>query len=115
MRRHLYLITSHPEDEFVGRVESREKAYMMGEKNSENTVDKRNLDTGDGYSMCIVGLGYHDFESETAYENPMRFKEVVQKKLGEIDAEHLDKAGVELEAAAGTAPEAEQNGGENVE
>jgi len=95
MRKHLYLVTSHPEDSHVGLVESREKRYETAEKNEERRVDKRNLDTGEGFTMKVVGLGHHDFESETP--SGERFSEVAKDKLAEIDDEHLESAGMDPE------------------
>ena len=100
MRRHLYLITDHPTEAYIGKVEAREKAYTNAEKNVETTIDKLNIDTGRRCEMSIVGLGYHDFADRDDYEE--LFKPVVDQKLREVDGEHLDKAGVEIEHAVVT-------------
>jgi len=94
MRKHLYLITEHPDDELVGNVESRSGRYPRAKKNEERPIDKRNIETGETWEERVVGLGYHDFEDEAAYEDTENFAEVVQDKLGEIDAEHLEAAGL---------------------
>jgi len=97
-RQHLYLITSHPNEKYVGLVESREKPYVVAEKNAERRVDKRDLESGEGFTMKVVGLGYHDFESKDP--DPDHFSRVSKQKLAEIDDEILEKAGVELEVTA---------------
>lgn len=94
-RKHLYLVTSHPDEDRVGLVESREKRYEMAEKNEERRVDKRNLDTGEGFTMKVVGLGFHVFQSDTP--SGERFSEVAKDKLAEIDDEHLESAGFDPE------------------
>lgn len=98
MRKHLYLITEHPNEDYVGLVRATEQTYVRVEKNKEGVVDKRDLDTGETWVEKLVGLGYHDFDGQDDYEK--RFSEVAEQKLSEIDEEHLEKAGVELEAAA---------------
>lgn len=93
MRKHLYLIVDSPQEEFVGRVASMDRQRPQVEKNVEGVVDKRNMDTGESYQERLVGLGYHDFEDEAEYEE--QFVKVVKGKLGEIDEEHLVKAGLD--------------------
>jgi hypothetical protein len=97
-RRHLYLITSHPNDDYVGLVESREKRYEMAAKNEERRVDKRNLETGEGFTMQVVGLGYHDFEDADPDQDT--FSRISKEKLAEIDAEYLEQDGVDAEVPA---------------
>lgn len=95
MRRYLYLIVSHPEDEYVGQVEAREKRYETAVKNEERRIDKRNVRTGESYSQRVVSLGFHDFDDREDYEE--NFVEVVQRKLTEIDKKHLADAGLEAQ------------------
>lgn len=97
-RLHLYLVTSHPNEEYVGLVESREQPYAVAEKNVERRVDKRNVETNEGFVMKVVGLGYHDFESPDP--DPDHFSRVTKRKLAEIDDEYLEQAGVDVEVAA---------------
>lgn len=95
VRKHLYLLVSHPDEELEGLIESREKPYPTGKKNEVRRVDKRNLDTGDGFTIKVVGLGYHDFQS--ADPDGETFTSVAEKKLAEIDDEHLREAGMDPE------------------
>lgn len=98
MRKHFYLITDSPEEEFIGKVETTERPKPAAEKNRETRVDKRNLETNESYVEMVVYLGYADFESEDEYEE--NALEVMREKLTEIDENHLEKAGVDLEVAA---------------
>ena len=97
-RRRLYLVTSHPNEDYVGLVESREKRYEMAAKNEERRINKRNVETGEGFTIKVVGLGYHDFES--ADPDPETFSRVSEQKLAEIDAVYLETAGVDVEVPA---------------
>lgn len=97
MRRHLYLITDHPNDELVGNVEARSGRYPRAKKNEERPIDKRNLETNETWEERVVGLGYHDFEDEADYQDNEKFAEVVQDKLDDIDDEHLEAAGLDPE------------------
>lgn len=92
MRRYLFLITDHPNDDLVGTVESTDTPYARVEKNAEGVVDMRDMDTDETWTERMVGLGYHDFESEDDYEE--RFVDVAQEKLAEIDEDHLQNAGL---------------------
>lgn len=94
MRKHMYLITDHPNEELVGTVEIRDKPYVMGEKNAETTIRKRNVETGNGHTQRVVGLGYEDFDGEEDYD--ARSSHVVHQKMGEIDPEHIEAAGLDL-------------------
>lgn len=94
-RRYLYLITSHPTDSHEGCIECRDAPYTMAEKNEERRVDKRNIKTGEGFTMKVVGLGYHDFESEDPDDDT--YVEVYQDKLAEIDEEYIRSAGLDPE------------------
>jgi len=100
VRRHLYLITDHPNEYYIGKVEPREKAYTRTEKNVERPVDTLNIDTGERCTISVVGLGYHDFDDRDDYEES--FKPVVDRKLREVDQQHLDKAGVEVDREVAT-------------
>lgn len=95
LRKHLYLVIDHPDEDLIGCVRSVERRYARPTKNEEAPVDKRNLDTNESYVERLVGMGYYDFESERDYEE--RFAEVAQQKLGEIDREHLENAGLDPE------------------
>jgi len=97
VRKHLSLITEHPDEEKVGNVEASERQKDRVTKNSEGVVDYRNVKTGKAWEEMHVGLGYHDFESEQEYNDNERFVEVVSEKLAQIDDEHLEKAGLNPE------------------
>ena len=98
-RSHLYLVTSHPNDAYVGLVESREKPYEMAQKNRETRISKLNVETGESFGQLVVGLGYHDFDSDDP--DPELFSRVAKEKLAEIDAAHLEKAGMDPEEYQG--------------
>jgi len=98
MRKHLYLITEHPNDDYVGNVEMTGHRYTRVEKNDEGVVDTRNVETGEETTYRCVGLGYYDFADEDQYEETAM--SVVQEKLTEIDAKWQEKAGVEPEVSA---------------
>ncbi|WP_395166316.1 hypothetical protein [Natrinema pallidum] len=96
MRKYLYLITEHPDEDKVGQVITTDSPKpTAAEKNVEGVCQNRDLDSGETWSFIEVGLGYADFSDESDYlENGL---EVIQKKLGEIDEEYLEKAGIDLE------------------
>lgn len=93
MRKHFYLITDHPNDDYVGNVEMTRHRHMRVEKNDEGVVDTRNIDTGEETTYRCVGLGYHDFDDEDDYQE--NAGDVVQEKLSEVDAKWHEKTGVE--------------------
>ncbi|MFC4553607.1 MULTISPECIES: hypothetical protein [Halorussus] len=95
IRKHLYLVVDHPDEELSGKIRATEKRYARPTKNTQAPVDKRNLETGETYVEQLVGLGYHDFESEADYEE--RLGDVAEQKLGEIDERHLRNAGLDPE------------------
>lgn len=98
MRKHFYLITEHPNREFVGRVEiTDQRKRCTAEKNAEGVCRKLDLDTGEEYHYHLVGLGYSDFQNEDDYEE--RAGAVSEDKLHEIDGHYLEKAGLELTEA----------------
>lgn len=92
MRKHLYLITEHEDDERVGLVAFSDSRKERATKNAESPIHK--LDD-DAEGWVVVGkevhLGYYDFDSEDDYED--HAVDVMEQKLGEIDAEWLEKAG----------------------
>ena len=98
MRKHLYLITDHPNEDYVGNVEMTGHRYTRVEKNDEGVVDTRNIETGEETTYWCVGLGYHDFDDHDDYEE--NAADVVQEKLAKIDAKWQEKAGVEPEVSA---------------
>ena len=96
-RQYLYLITDHPDREHIGRVEFAPTAHTNGEKNEERTIHIRNLKTGDSYEYQCVGMGFHDFETEAASNDPDVALEVIQEKMDDLDEKWLEKAGVDDE------------------
>lgn len=99
MRRYLYLITEHPDEDRVGKIIVANSPRMTSaEKNKEGVCQKRDLETEDTWRFHEVGLGYADFEDEADYEE--RASNVIDQKLREIDAEYLEKAEIDLEEVA---------------
>lgn len=96
MRRYFYLVTeSETEPDRVGGVSVQSMRRQRAKKNEERVASKRNIETGETWDEHYVSLGHHDFEDEDDYEE--RVGEVIQEKLQEIDAEHLESAGLEPE------------------
>lgn len=100
MRVHFYLITDHPDDEKIGLIETVEGGQKNtgASKNEEGVCYLFNHETGDRKEQWEVGLGYVDFEDENDYEENL--PEAVDRKLAEIDAEYLEKAGHDPEGVA---------------
>lgn len=94
-RKHLYLVTDHPDEETIGRVEFAPKQHLNVEKNEEGTIHIRNVETDESYEYQCVGMGFHDFESEEQADDPDAALEVIQEKMDDLDEEWLEKAGVE--------------------
>ncbi len=95
VRKYLYLVTEHEEEDRVGGISVMDSQMSRPTKNNEAPI--RIIDEEKEDFRIVgkkVGMGYHDFESEDAYDDNDRFVEVVEKKLGEIDEEWLDKADV---------------------
>jgi hypothetical protein len=95
MRRHFYLVVDAPDEEVVGGVDIREQRYEAAKKNEQRTIQKRDLDTNEQFTETVVSLGYHDFENEGDYKE--RNWVVTLRKLNDIDQQHLEDAGLELE------------------
>jgi len=99
MRKHLYLITEHENEDRVGLIAVRDKRFARSKKNESETItvldeDERGFrDVGQN-----VYLGYHDFDDEEDYEE--RFGEVARQKLTEVDQAHVEKAGIDSEVPA---------------
>lgn len=88
MRKYLYLITDHPNQDIIGQVEITDKPKMRVKKNKEVSVGLRNLESGEKQGKkSIIGLGYEDFDSKDDYENSV--SEVVENKLEDIDDNFL--------------------------
>jgi len=106
VRKHMYLITEHEKEESVGGVsvmDTRMSRPLKGEEGPIKVLDEDKK----GFKTVgkQVGLGYHDFDTEAAYEDTDRCFEVVKQKLAEIDEKWLRKAGLDPEEHADTGGE----------
>lgn len=95
MRKYIYLVVDHPDEELVGKIRFSEGRQVRPEKGQKAEVDKLNVDTEERYTETLVGLGYHDFDDQEDYKD--RWGEVAEQKLAEVDKEHLEAAGLEPE------------------
>lgn len=97
MRKHLKLITDDErEDEVIGNTVFTDSQSPTVEKNVERVQFMRDWsdgNPGETWDRWVVGMGYVDFDDEDDYE--ARAADEMQRKLGEIDDEHLRKAGIE--------------------
>lgn len=94
-RKHMALITEHDDRDRVGLIKSTEKRLSRWTKNGESPIMTFNEGAGEFETVGKeVHLGYVDFDGEP---NNEEFAEAVQKKLGEIDQRHREKAGIDLE------------------
>jgi len=93
MRKYLYLITEHPNEDRVGQLEIQDRRHEVAEKNKEVAVQKMGLDSGDRWTYKVVGLGYIDFESEEDYQE--NIVDEYPKKLAEIDEKYIELAGLD--------------------
>lgn len=98
MRKHLYLITEHENEDRVGGVAIYDTRFSTPTKNEEGPITVLDEEI-EGFREVgkKVGLGYHDFESEEEAEDNEVWKQVIDAKLAEIDARWLEKAGIELD------------------
>lgn len=93
-RKHFALITEHENEDRVGLIEISDSRPSRGEKNAETPFHKIDEDEGEFYiAGKRVLMGYVDFESEAAYDDDDKVADAVERKLAEIDAKHLEKAG----------------------
>jgi len=94
VRKHLYLVTEHKEEDRIGGVSVFDSRMTRPLKNEEGPITVLDDDKEDFSDVGKkVGLGYHDFESEEAFEE--QAAEVMQKKIREVDRKWAEKAGVE--------------------
>lgn len=94
MRKYLYLITEHEHEDRVGCASILDQPLSRPEKNQEGPLTVFDRDAEDYRDVGKqVGLGYADFDSEEDYNE--RISAVLKRKLGEVDAEWLEKAGLE--------------------
>jgi len=98
-RKHLYLITEHEDEDFVGRIRITDKRESRASKNDETPFHGLDKEAGEFYIKGKqVSMGYVDFEDEDDYEE--NIGDAIDRKLREIDEEHHEKAGVELDEVA---------------
>jgi hypothetical protein len=96
MRKHLYLITEHEEQDRVGGISITDSRLSRASKNDETPIHQIDHEKED---FVVVGkqvaLGYVDFDDEDDYED--RISDEIKRKLAEVDRSHLEKAGLEPE------------------
>jgi hypothetical protein len=96
VRKHLYLITEHEDDSKIGKVMLMDRKDLWPDKNSEGDITIFDEDAEEyrdvGRKVC---LGYHDFEGQHTIGDEL--PEVVDRKLSEIDAEWVEKAGIDTD------------------
>jgi hypothetical protein len=96
MRKHLYLITEHRDDEKQGQVFAASRRRSRSKKNEERPIQTFDKEAGDFIEIGQqVHLGYVDFEDEADFEE--HGFGAIQRKLSEIDACWLEKAGLDTE------------------
>lgn len=92
MRKHLYLITEHEDADWVGGIKVTDSRLTGAEKNHETPFHYYDEENGEFYiGGKQVSMGYVDFEDESDYE--AEIEDEIQRKMGEIDTKHLEKAG----------------------
>lgn len=96
VRRHLYLITEHEDEDRVGSILTSETRFTRPEKNHEAPSYRHDEESGDFVEYGKkVGMGYVDFhDAEDLEEN---IGDEIKRKLAEIDRKWLEKAGHEPE------------------
>jgi hypothetical protein len=102
MRKHLYLITEHKEEDRVGLISAMDSRMSRPLKNEEGPItvlDEEKQGFRDVGKK--VGMGYADFEDEEEMEE--RFPEVIKDKLADLDERWLRKAGHEDKIPEATA------------
>lgn len=94
VRKHLYLVTEHEKEDRVGGVSFHDSRMSRPLKNEEAPIHVLDKEKEDFRIVGKqVGMGYHDFESEEAYNDNDHVADVIAEKLAEIDAEYIEKAG----------------------
>lgn len=91
-RKHLYLITEHEDEDRVGLVKLADRRLSIPLKNHEGPI--KTYDESEGGFSTIgkqVGMGYADFDSPEDLED--RVPAIAERKLADLDASHLRKAG----------------------
>lgn len=100
MRKHMYLITEHEDEEKVGAIMSTDTPMSRPVKNEEGPMHVLDDEEEDIRQVGKkVGLGYHDYATDNPEEE--HIAQVMQDKLTEIDEHWVEKAGLELEELVG--------------
>ena len=96
LRKHLYLITEHDEDDRVGGVSITDSRLSRPTKNEEGPITVLD-EQKEGFRHIgkKVGLGYHDFEGESAYADNEHVADVIQRKIRSVDRHWAEKAGID--------------------
>jgi len=98
VRKHFYLITDHENEDRIGGVSVMDSRLSRPEKNTEGPITVLDEEQKDFRRVgSQVGLGYHDFVSESAYDNNEHVSDVMKRKLDDIDEKWLHKAGLDPE------------------
>jgi hypothetical protein len=93
VRKHFYLVTEDDDPERVGAIMTTDSRRTRPNKNEEAPTHRIDEDAGDIEERGkLVGMGYEDFEDEDDLD--ARIEGVIKNKLGDIDDEWLEKAGV---------------------
>lgn len=96
VRKHLYLVTEHEDENVVGGVKIFDTRLSRSAKNSETPITVLDEENGSFRTAGKqVSMGYVDFDSEEDYE--ARIGDEMERKLAEIDAKHIEKAGLDPE------------------
>lgn len=91
VRKHIYLITEHRDEEKVGLFKITDTRLQDARKNEERRTKALDRENEAFFDYKVVGLGYVDFDNEEDYkENAV---DEIERKMAEIDEEHLEKAG----------------------
>lgn len=92
MRKHFYLVIEHETDDYVGGIQIQDRRSDRAFKDQPGPMMVLDEEAEDFRTVGRkVGLGYHDFENEDDYQ--ARLNDVIEQKLGEIDAKWLEQAG----------------------
>ena len=99
MRKHFYLITAHENTDRVGGISIFDSRHSRSLKNEEEPITVLDEES-EGFREVgrNVYLGYHDFESESEYDDEEFVGKIITHKIRSVDREWAAKAGVESQA-----------------
>jgi hypothetical protein len=96
VRQHLYLITSHVDEDLEGHMSIMERRLTAAEKDKEIPITEFNENTNEYIDVGKqVYLGYRDFDSEESADDPDKMSRVMKEKLNEIDEKWVKQVGLE--------------------